>query len=272
MRILVTNDDGIDSAGLHVLARRLTEVGDVVVVAPDREYSGFGAALGTLHLLQPEVHRETVEGVPEAWSVTGPPALCIYFARFGLFGMIDLVVSGINPGVNTGRAIYHSGTVGACITARNGGINAVAISQNVDGFGVEGQGWDEMLVGQQWESAAEVAARVAEVVGTTRPDPAVVVNLNVPNCPVADMKGWRFAEVGTIPPRSVANARLEAKEGHEGAFHVRMDWGDPVTLPIETDGGAVEAGEIAVSYLSRIVHEPDVGLDGVPDVLDGLVR
>src|SRR3954449_721262 len=151
MRILVTNDDGVDCVGIHVLARRLGALGDVVVAAPDREYSGAGAALGTLHLIRPEVRRVTIDGVPEAWSVTGPPALCVMFARLGVFGApFDLVVSGINPGANSGRAIYHSGTVGAALTARNGGVSGVAISQAVADVGVEGQGWEAMLTGQLW--------------------------------------------------------------------------------------------------------------------------
>lgn len=270
MRILVTNDDGIDSVGLHVLARRLTEVGDVVVVAPDREYSGFGAALGTLHLMQPEVQRTHIEGVPEAWSVGGPPALCVYFARFGCFGDIDLVVSGINPGANVGRAIYHSGTVGAAITARNGGLNGIAISQSVIGFGVEGQGWDEMIKDQRWDTAAEVAARVTEVLAKDLPDPAVVVNINVPNVGLEEITAWRHAEVGTTPPRSVATAVLVPRAGYEDTFTVQMDWGDPVELPVETDGGSVEAGEIAISYLSRIVHDPGPGMPGVDAVLEEL--
>lgn len=270
MRILVTNDDGIDSDGLHVLARRLTAVGDVVVVAPDREYSGFSAALGTLHLLQPEVHRHRIEGVPEAWSVTGPPGLCVYFSRFGVFGNIDVVVSGINPGVNTGRAIYHSGTVGAAMTARNGGVSAIAVSQLVEGFGIEGQGWDDMLEHQRWETAAEVAARVTDAVLAAAPDPAVVVNVNVPNRALEELRAWRFAEVGTIPPRAVASASLEPKHGYEDTFHVRMDWGDPVVLPVSTDGGAVEAGEVAVSVLSRFVHDPHASPEGIEAALDGL--
>ena len=271
MRILVTNDDGIDSLGLHVLARRLTEVGDVVVVAPDREYSGFGAALGTLHLMQPEVQRTHIEGVPEAWSVGGPPALCVYFARFGCFGDIDLVVSGINPGANVGRAIYHSGTVGAAITARNGGLNGIAISQSVIGFGVEGQGWDDMIKDQRWDTAAEVAARVTEAVVADLPDPAVVVNINVPNVGIEEITAWRHAEVGTTPPRSVATAVLVPRPGYEDTFTVEMDWGDPVQLPVETDGGSVEAGEIAISYLSRIVHDPGAGFPGIDAVLDDVV-
>jgi 5'-nucleotidase len=271
VRILVTNDDGIDSLGLHVLARRLTEVGDVVVVAPDREYSGFGAALGTLHLMQPEVQREQIEGVPEAWSVGGPPALCVYFARFGCFGPIDLVVAGINPGANTGRAIYHSGTVGAAITARNGGVNGIAVSQSVIGFGVEGQGWDEMIQDQRWDTAAEVAARVTEVVAADLPDPPIVVNVNVPNVGIEEITAWRHAEVGTIPPRSVQTATLVPRAGYEETFTVDMQWGDPIPLPIETDGGSVEAGEVAISYLGRIVHDQSSSIDAVDAALDGLL-
>src|SRR5687768_7884119 len=85
-RILLTNDDGIDSVGLHLLARAMCEHGEVIVVAPDREFSGAGAAVGALHLIQPEVHRVTLQGVDEAWTVGGPPALCVMFARLGAFG------------------------------------------------------------------------------------------------------------------------------------------------------------------------------------------
>jgi len=271
VRILVTNDDGIDSLGLHVLARRLTELGDVVVVAPDREYSGFGAALGTLHLMEPDVRKVRIDGVPEAWTVAGAPALCVFFGRFGCFGPIDLVVSGINPGVNTGRAIYHSGTVGAALTARNGGINAVAVSQSVVGFGVEGQGWDEMIQDQRWDTAAEVAARVAEALLTDLPQPSVVVNVNVPNVDLDEITAWRHAEVGTIPPRSVSEAVLVPREGYEDTFRVEMRWGDPVDLPVDTDGGAVEAGEVAVTYLSRMVHEPERTVPAVDAALRDLL-
>ena len=271
MRILVTNDDGIDSVGLHVLARRLGRIADVVVVAPDKEYSGFGAALGTLHLLRPEVHRVRLDGIDETWAVTGPPALCVYFARMGAFGEFDIVVSGINPGVNTGRAIYHSGTVGAVLTARNGGYSGIAVSQNVDGFGIEGQAWDAMLENMRWDSAAEVAAVAAEGLLADRPDVPAVINLNVPNLPVGEIAGWRHAEVGTVPPRSVADVRLVPTTGHEDAFHVEMDWGDPVELPAETDGGTVERNHVAVTYVSPFVHDGRDDLGGVVSGLEGLL-
>ena len=253
MRILVTNDDGIDSEGLRVLARAMTRFGDVVVAAPDTEYSGAGAALGALHIVQPEVHRRFIDGVPESWSVTGPPALCVMFSRLGVFGPpFDLVVSGINPGANVGRSVYHSGTIGAALTARNGGVSGVAISQAVRDFGVEGQGWDEMLEGQLWDSAATVAEVVVGALVAELPSEPVVVNVNVPNLEVAEMKGWRRTIVGTVPPRAMAGAVLEAKLGHDNAFKVKMSWGEPVTLPIETDGGSVENGEVSITFLSRL--------------------
>ena len=272
MRILVTNDDGIDAVGLHLLARGLVDLGEVVVAAPDREYSGASAALGTLHLIQPEVRRVALTGVAEAWSVTGPPALCVMFARLGVFGgPFDLVVSGGNPGAHPGRAIYHSGTVGAALTARVGGISGLAVSQAVDGFGVEGQGWDEMLSGQQWDSAVSVGALVARALLDDLPAEPIVVNVNVPNRPLADLAGWRRVEVAALPPRTLSSAALTPKEGHEDTFSVRMDWGDPLLLPDDTDSGAVEAGYVAVTVLSRTVDDQAVDLPAVAKALDGVV-
>ena len=164
----------------------------MVVAAPDSEYSGAGAAIGALHVLRPEVQVAEIDGVKEAWAVSGAPALCMMFARLGAFGdPFDLVVSGINPGVNVGRSIYHSGTVGAALTARNGGISGVAVSQAVTGFGVEGQGFDEMLEGQRWDVAASVARSVVGGLVEAGPDLPVVVNVNVPDCPLEEIRGWR---------------------------------------------------------------------------------
>ncbi len=271
MRILVTNDDGIDSIGLHVLARAMRSVGDVVVVAPDTEYSGYGAALGPLHLMQPDVHRAQINGIDEAWSVSAPPGLCAMFGRLGVFGEIDLVVSGINPGANVGRAVYHSGTVGACLTARNGGISGVAVSQSVDFFGVEGQGWEGVLQNQQWQGAADVAALAVAELAAHMPAEPVVLNLNVPNKPAAEMRGWRRCRVGNEPPRSMAQAELTPKPGHSDAFHVKMSWGEAIEIPEDADGGAVMAGYASLSWLGRLEAE-DPGLDCVAKVESALDR
>ena len=215
MRILVTNDDGIDSIGLHMLARAMTDIGDVVVVAPDKEYSGSGAGFGPLHLIKPDVHRAWIDGIDEVWSVTGPPALCVMFGRLELFGHYDLVVAGINPGANVGRSVYHSGTVGACLTARNGGISGVAVSQTVESFGVEGQGWEEMLADQHWETAAEVARAAVGGLVTALPEKPVVLNINVPDRELSDCTTSRAGSAprsassrpGRWPPRNSSPGR-----------------------------------------------------------------
>ncbi len=272
MRILLTNDDGIDSIGLHVLARAMRAFGDVVIVAPDREFSGASAALGALHLIQPEVQRAHVDGIDESWSVTGPPALCVMFARLGAFGdPFDLIVSGINPGANVGRSVYHSGTVGAALTARNGRLSGIAVSQAVTGFGVEGQAWDDMLIGQKWQTAADVASAFVEGFIADPPSDPVVVNLNVPNLEVSDLKGWRFGEVGYEPPRRMSTATLEPKEGYEGTYAVKMSWGEPVMLPEATDGGLVETGWVSVSYLSSFGHDSRHDLGRAEKALDTLL-
>ena len=252
MLILVTNDDGIDSIGLHVLARSMEQFGEVVVVAPDSEYSGASAALGALHLMRPEVHPGHIDdfgGVVHV--VNGPPALCTMFGRMGVFGAKpDLVVAGINPGANVGRAVYHSGTVGAAVTARSGGITGIAVSQSVP-HEVDGQGEEASLGSQLWSSAARVASDVVRRVLANPPEVPSVLNVNVPNLPFDQLKGWRWTDVGRVPPRTIASAALEPRPGHEGAFRVALSWGDEIELPENEDGGAVARGYVALSWLSR---------------------
>tara|TARA_B100001146_G_C16136963_1_gene414994 strand:+ start:91 stop:912 length:822 start_codon:yes stop_codon:yes gene_type:complete len=270
VRILVTNDDGIDSDGLHKLARSLVDLGDVTVVAPDTEYSGAGASLGAMHLIRPEVHDAHVEGVDHAWSVSGPPGLCVIYGRLGLFGdPFDLVVSGINPGMNVGRSVYHSGTVGAALTARNGRITGIAVSQAVTGWGIEGQGADEVLIDQRWSTAATVArAVVASVIAAPLAEPSVL-NVNVPNLALDELRGWRHTVIGSAPPRSLTTTGLVPKEGHVGTYRVEMDWGEPGDLPPETDGGAVMAGYVSLTWLNRLHEEPPPAYD---PAADGLAR
>jgi 5'-nucleotidase len=272
MRILVTNDDGIDSIGLHVLARSLVPLGDVVIVAPNTEYSGYGAAFGSLNVSRPEVHKVDVEGAPESWSVTGPPALCVLLSRLGAFGApFDLVVAGINPGANVGRSIYHSGTVGAALTARSGGVSGIAVSQAVREFGIEGQAWDQMLLDQKWESAGAVAALVAAEVLKDLPEDPVLINVNVPNLPLEDIKGWRRTIVGVAPNRALFDAKLEPIVGMRDAFSVNMSWGDILDLPPESDGGAVRADVLSITYLSRMVSEDAPCAPAIAGKLTGLV-
>lgn len=270
MRILVTNDDGIDSVGLHVLAREMTKYGDVTVVAPDEEYSGAGAAIGAIWMMTPEVHTGHVDGIDVSWAVSGPPALCIMFARLGAFGPLpDLIVSGINPGANVGRSVYHSGTIGAAVTGRNAGIPGIAVSQSVSGFESEGQAWEDIVANQRWDVAATVAGEAVKALIAEPLDEAGVLNVNVPNLPMDEIKGYQWTEVGHGPPRAMSKANLEPKPDHDGSFLVKMDWGDATEPPPDTDVAAVLHDRVSLSWLTRVtadnVPSPaiDAGLDSL---------
>ena len=271
MRILVTNDDGIESLGLHVLARSLKKHGEVVIAAPDSEYSGAGAAIGPIHLSEPEVHLVDIDGIDTSWSISGPPALCVMFARLGVFGDIDLVVSGINPGANVGRSVYHSGTVGAALTARHTNIPSLAVSQHLDGFGANGKNWNDLIVNQKWHTAAEVASAVVN--GLLRDDigDSPVVNINVPNLELDQIEGWRFTELGNEPPRAMEKVELQPT-ANEKTFRVSMLWGDENHQPPDVDTGAVMNNEISVSYLSRIVALTPPKSSGIGMALKGLLE
>jgi 5'-nucleotidase len=114
MRVLVTNDDGIASPGLHALARRLADEGHAVcIVAPEDDCTGSGAGLGPIDLDAPcFLRRVRVEGLDDVdtYAVKGPPALCVLLAFLGGFEDVpEIVASGINAGPNVGAAILHSG-------------------------------------------------------------------------------------------------------------------------------------------------------------------
>ena len=275
MRILVTNDDGIDAPGIIHLAEAMVGLGEIVVIAPDQEFSGASAAIGAIWEQHPTVWRRRdfpVEGVAEAWAVGGPPALCVMYARLGAFGdPFDLVVSGINPGANVGRSVYHSGTIGACLSGRNGGWSGVAVSQAAASWGVEGQGWSEVLALQKFPTAARVARSFVEGLITALPSEPVVANINVPNVEFDEIEGWSLTQVGQLPPRAMTEAVLLPRDADEDAFDVKMTSGDKIDLPIGTDGGMIEANGVSVTYLSRLETTVRADMGAAETALDALL-
>lgn len=232
VRLLVTNDDGIDSPGLHALAQRMTELGEVVVFAPSGEYSGAGAAIGHIGQGIPEVH--TLDGHPEMPDVAqvhhldGPPGLAALLACRGLFGSPpDLVVSGINPGWNVGHAVHFSGTIGACITASACGIGGIAISQRSDG------------TPQRWATAAEA---VVEFVDRVIERPAVL-SLNVDNIDGDRIQGVRWTGLGNRIPYGLNEVTLS--DGMVSFSRTRSN-----DLSLDVDTGAVLAGYVSVTELA----------------------
>jgi broad specificity polyphosphatase/5'/3'-nucleotidase SurE len=128
-----------------------------------------------------------------------------------------------------------------------------------------------MIANQQWESAAAVADVFVGALVADMPVEPVVVNLNVPNLPLDKIDGWTEAEVGLVPPRAVATARLEPIVGHEDAYNVRMAWGEEADLPPGSDGAVIRDDRIAVTYLSRLIAERRSDISGASAALDRLV-
>lgn len=126
MKILITNDDGLNAAGLYHLWLGLKDLHDITIVAPHQERSGSSTSITLYHSLnlQPAPH-----ACKKAWQLNGTPADCVSVALSADFGLVpDLVISGINRGSNAGRNALYSGTIGATIEAAHRGIPALAIS------------------------------------------------------------------------------------------------------------------------------------------------
>lgn len=239
MRLLVTNDDGIASEGIWVLARHLRAAGhDLVVVAPDHNASGTGAALGDLRpdvaLEVQRVERDGADAGIEAWALAGTPALTVVAARLGAFGdPPDVVVSGINAGLNTGRSVLHSGTVGAALTAQNFGISGLAVSIE------RSEPW-------HWDTAAALAVQALGLV--VEAPPRSVLNLNVPAVPADEVRGLRWT---SLAPFGAVRAAVAARSDVELVFELEPTGYEP---PPDTDQGAVEAGWASLTTLVGIAE------------------
>ncbi len=126
MRILITNDDGIDAPGIRLLAEWAKKLGDVTVVAPKVEQSGMSHAIDFTRPI--EIKQVPFPGGVTAYSMDSTPADCVRFGVIGLGQTYDLVLSGINRGVNVGADIVYSGTVGAIFEAARLGLRGIAFS------------------------------------------------------------------------------------------------------------------------------------------------
>ena len=143
MRILITNDDGISSPILPILARRAEELGEVTVIAPKVEQSGKSHAIDFTRPI--EIKRVDIgEGI-RAYSMDSTPADCVRFAVCGLKEHFDLVISGVNRGFNLGKDIVYSGTIGAIFEAARLGIKGVALSTDPRTFAAAEEKLDTVL-------------------------------------------------------------------------------------------------------------------------------
>jgi len=180
--ILVTNDDGIDSAGLEILAKQLAPLGQIVVSAPDEQRSGQSHAITVGKPLRFFPY-PSANGFP-TFASSGTPADCVKFAvRRLLPHSPSLVVSGINLGPNTGTNILYSGTVAGAVEASILGIPSLAVSLNT-------------YTDPIYESAAKFAFIIAQKMLKEKIPAGIVLNLNVPNLPWDKIKGLRLTAMG----------------------------------------------------------------------------
>lgn len=188
--ILVANDDGINSPGIRALAQALRSVGTVTVVAPEREQSTMGHSL-TLHKPVRLFDMGSENGV-DKWALSGTPADCVYMGiRHVLKKKPDLIVSGINKGVNLGNDLYFSGTVAA---AREGAVlNIPAMACSLDyryGPGEEAT--------QHFEAAAKYCAHLAREILKNGLPAHCLLNVNFPALAFDKIKGCAVSRQGFL--------------------------------------------------------------------------
>lgn len=184
MRILITNDDGIYANGIKELSIKLSDIGEVVVVAPDRERSAIGHAI-TIHTpLRVEKIEDILPNI-EAWAINGTPSDCVKIAIESLMRVKpDLIVSGINNGPNLGTDVIYSGTVSAAIEGAMHSIPSIAISACFFNGKIN------------YESVAEVSCKIIKNLVKKDLPKNIILNINVPSISLEQIKGIKITELG----------------------------------------------------------------------------
>jgi 5'-nucleotidase len=226
VRILVTNDDGVRSAGIRALADALAAVGDVTVVAPTREASAIGHALTLHHPLRLE------RLIDSTYALDGTPTDCVNIAIAAVLkGLPDLVVSGINKGLNVGDDVTYSGTVAGALEGALLGVPSIAVSLQ------QGSGeWD-------FEHGASAAREVAKAVLAKGLPPRTFLNVNVP---------WGVPKAMRLTVQGKRNHATTVTERHDprGRPYFWIGEGQDEWIPNgDSDYEAIRAGCVSVTPL-----------------------
>lgn len=230
MRILLSNDDGINSPGLRELAQAVSDLGEVWIVAPDREQSSVGHAITLSDPIW--VRPFPFNGVYAAYAVGGTPADCIKLALTALMPeKPDVIVSGINRGENTGVSVIYSGTVSAATEGTISGIPSLAIS--LDSFTAD-----------NFKPAAKVARRLTVLTVQNGLPAETLLNVNVPNLPEDQLQGIQITRQGRARWQEVFEKRTDPR----GRTYYWMDgYKVDIDEPLDTDGSALAAGFVTIT-------------------------
>jgi len=256
MRVLVTNDDGIFAEGLWALVKGLKSIAQVIVVAPVKEQSAVGTAVTLSHPLRVQKVSLIVSEV-ETYSVEGTPSDCVILALEKLIKRkVDLVVSGINHGLNLGDDALISGTVSAALQGYLRGFPALAISvAAVDSLYLD--------------NAAKLATLLAEKVGSGVLSSNILLNVNLPDLPLAQIRG---AQITQLASKSHINTVEEANDGRRQYYWLVRQKTDKVA-DNQTDIWAVERGDISITPLHTSLlnrSAPAIPSDLCSHLLQGL--
>ncbi|MGH9009858.1 MAG: 5'/3'-nucleotidase SurE [Acidimicrobiia bacterium] len=250
-RCLVTNDDGIDSEGLRVLAQVALEAGfEVVVAAPRQESSGASASITAIeedgHFV---IEPRTLAGLEDSCTVLAVDGLPAFIALTGMRGAFgpapDIVLSGINSGPNTGYAVLHSGTVGAALTASTFGARTMAVSLNVRTRTVSGAGLPPSAQASPcWDTAAHFARRT--LLTLLDSEPGTVFNVNAPNIPLEKVRGFE-------PARLARFGAVQTNVAERGKGYVKVTLAE-IDAEYEpgTDAALVAAGYASITALQAV--------------------
>ena len=252
MKILLSNDDGYMAQGIRVLRRRLSDLAEVTVVAPDRNRSGASNSL-TL-----DVPLRVLEIEPGLYCVQGTPTDCVHLAITGFFDFEhDMVVSGVNDGANLGDDVLYSGTVAAAIEGRFLGLPTLAVSLCT-----------RPGSGGHFETGAAVAHRlIAEMLA--RPlDASLILNVNVPDVPLEALRGFRGTRLGY---RHRSEPIIPARDPRGRPVYWVGPAGSQQDAGPGTDFHAIDAGYVSVTPLQIDLtrHAALPSLQGWLERIDG---
>ena len=207
MNILLTNDDGIDSLGIRMLAKYLSPMAKLWACVPYEQQSGSGHGLSVRETLQ--VRPAMIDGVEKAWSVEGKPADCVKLAFLSLLDdPVDLVISGINEGANLGTDTLYSGTVAAAMEGALNGAPAIAFS--LLGRAKKTEEWN-------FENAAAISLTLYKkwAAGTLPIPPMSILNVNIPDLPVEKIKGYKAARLGVQRYSDIYELLVEKEDSRQ---------------------------------------------------------
>ena len=237
MKILVTNDDGVNAPGLWKMVGAVKGLGEVVVAAPDRDQSGIGTAMTLLEVVKSrEISSPPIDGI-KTYAVEGTPADCVILAAESLEpGGFDVVLSGINEGSNLGLDLLTSGTVGAAFQGYFRGIHSIAMSV-------------ASLTNVQFDAAASTAKSLVQTISAQNLSSPLFLNVNLPNTNTGGIKG---ASVTTVGPRLYLENVERGSNGRRTYYWIKHN--RLVNHPVgeDTDIWAVRNNRIAITALNSI--------------------